>query len=323
MSDCTSKREYRRAFAIKTRGEGTPVNAVAEQLAVSRQSVSKWTAAFMKKGAGGIRAAKRKKRLSDARLRATARIRDVLHSEHVESGYLKGRWCIADIASLLNREGVAVSRSTVARTLCTMKYVWKRPKLRAPGSILRDYRKRKEVANHRKIAPALRKKGILVLCEDEKWIELHPGLEGKWMENGSEEFVAAPGYTARWNYFISLDVVTGRIIWNSFPGRRNREFRLHLRNILTHAKRIGMKKVILFVDMASCHGTPEVREMLKEHPEIEMRRLQEMDKNMNPVELLVNRKMSSFVQCNRCYYNTDDLREAGNAFLGRYNGVCA
>ena len=75
MSDCTRKREYRRALAIKMRSEGTPVNAVAEQLAVSRQSVSKWTAGFTKKGAGGIRAAKRKKHLSDARLRATARIR--------------------------------------------------------------------------------------------------------------------------------------------------------------------------------------------------------------------------------------------------------
>ena len=139
MSDCTRKREYRRAFAIKMKGKGTPVNAVAEQLAVSRQSVSKWTATFMKKGAGGIRAAKRKKHLSDAHIRATARIRDVLHSEPVESNYLKGRWCIADIASLLNREGVAVSRSTVAGIFGTMKCVWKRPKLRASGSIHRDY----------------------------------------------------------------------------------------------------------------------------------------------------------------------------------------
>ena len=62
--------------------------------------------------------------------------------------------------------------------------------------------------------------------------------------------------------------------------------------------------------------------MPKEHPEIEMRRLQEMDKNMNPVELLVNRKMSSFVQCNRCYHSADELRDAGSMFLCRYNSVC-
>ncbi len=44
---------------------------------------------------------------------------------------------------------------------------------------------------------------------------------------------------------------------------------------------------------------------------------------MNPVELLVNRKMSPFVQCNRCYYSTDELRDAGSMFLCRYNSICA
>ncbi len=110
------------------------------------------------------------------------RIRRRLCDEPVEFGCLKGRWVIADTTSLLNREGIAVSRSTVARILNTLGYVWKRPKLRAPGSISKDYWKRKEVANYRKIAPALRKKGTLVLCEDEKWIELHPRVEGKWIQ---------------------------------------------------------------------------------------------------------------------------------------------
>ena len=71
------------------------------------------------------------------------------------------------------------------------------------------------MANYRRIAPALREKGTLVLCEDERWIE-----------KGMEEFVATPGYTARWNCFLSMDVATRRIIWNPFPRRRNMEFRL-------------------------------------------------------------------------------------------------
>ena len=101
---CTHKREYRHALAIKMRGDGLTDNAVAEQLAVSRQSISKWTAAFMKKGIEGIRAAKRKRLVSDARARAMKRIRRLLCDEPAEFGCLKGRWVTADTTSFLNCE---------------------------------------------------------------------------------------------------------------------------------------------------------------------------------------------------------------------------
>ena len=54
-----------------------------------------------------------------------------------------------------------------------------------------------EIANYKRVAAALRKKGILVCFEDEKWLELHPMVEGKWMINGEVETVPTPGYTDR------------------------------------------------------------------------------------------------------------------------------
>ena len=51
--------------------------------------------------------------------------------------------------------------------------------------------------------------------------------------------------------------------------------------------------------------------------------LPKKDPNVNPVELLVNRRMSSFVQSNRCYYSRDELRDAGSEFLRSYNAVYA
>jgi hypothetical protein len=44
--------------------------------AVNRQSVSKWTSALMKKSVSGIRTAKRKRRMLNDSVKATARIRD-------------------------------------------------------------------------------------------------------------------------------------------------------------------------------------------------------------------------------------------------------
>ncbi len=36
LNDCTHKQEYRRALAIRMRGEGIPVADIGKQLAVSR-----------------------------------------------------------------------------------------------------------------------------------------------------------------------------------------------------------------------------------------------------------------------------------------------
>ena len=80
-----------------------------------------------------------------------------------------------------------------------------------------------------------------------------------------------------------------------------------------------MNKAILFPDKASCHDTPEVKRFLKNHPEPTIKRLPKKDPNVNPVELLVNRRMSSAVQYNRCYYSRDELKEAGSLFLSHYN----
>ncbi len=69
--------------------------------------------------------------------------------------------------------------------------------------------------------------------------------------------------------------------------------------------------------------TDEVRRFLGSHPETVMKSLPKKDPSANPIELPVNRRMSSFVQSNRCYYNRDELRGAGSAFLSSYNAVYA
>ena len=217
-------------------------------------------------------------------------------------GFLKGRWALGDISKQLGAEGISASVSTVWRILVSLDLVWGRPKLRAPGSIRKDYRKRKEIANYKRIAVALRKKGILVCFEDEKWLELLPKVEGKWMVKGQVETVPTPGYTDRRNYFITMMWPSKRFVWNSFERRRNIEYSRHLSSVLAYAGRHGMKKVILFVDHASYHETEEVKDFLGRHPELVLRFLPCKDPNMNPVERLVNKGLNSAVQCNRCYY---------------------
>jgi len=80
------------------------------------------------------------------------------------------------------------------------------------------------------------------------------------MEKGHQKKVITPGYNARRNTFITLFWSKKRkvkvkkknnaFIFNTYPKRRSREFKLHLSNVIQYARRRGASKVILFVDHA-------------------------------------------------------------------------
>lgn len=59
------------------------------------------------------------------------------------------------------------------------------------------------------------------------------------------------------------------------------------------------------------------------HLELILRLLPWKDPNTNPVERLVNRGLSSAVQCNRCYSDIEMLRSAAGEYLRSYYGVYA
>jgi len=91
--------------------------------------------------------------------KAKSFIPELLRKDPQLFGYLKGRWVIRDIAKELRKEGISLSFQSVGRILQEMGIGLRRPKLRAPGSLRKNYRKRREIANYKAIAPALFKKG--------------------------------------------------------------------------------------------------------------------------------------------------------------------
>jgi hypothetical protein len=101
------------------------------------------------------------------------------------------------------------------------------------------------------------------------------------------------------NCFITLFWPRKRIVWNTFKRRRNIEFRIHPGNIVAYAHRHGIKRVILFVDHASYHKTPEVKLFVKQHPILKAILLGKQDPNSNPTECQVNKRLSGAVTVNR------------------------
>ena len=150
-----------------------------------------------------------------------------------------------------------------------------------------------------------------------------PVVERLWTQKGKVVFVRTLGYTKRVNCFITLFWPRKNIVWNCYKRRRNIEFRKHLSNLVAYAKRHKLKKIIVFVDDASYHKTPQVKKFVKDHPVLYIRKLPKKDPNSNPTECLVNKRLNSAVAVNRCHENLDALKTATKNFLRKYNSIYA
>ncbi len=144
------------------------------------------------------------------------------------------------------------------------------------------------------------------------------------MVNKKQSFVPTLGYTKRMNFFITLFWPSKKIIWNAFKKRRNIEFRRHLSNVVAYAKRHRLKKIILFIDKATYHKTPEVKKFFKEHRDLlRIKFLGKSDPNSNPIECLVNKRLNSAVGIDRCHASIDVMITAARNFLRKYNSIYA
>jgi len=153
------KREYRASLGVLLRGDGKAAEEVGRQLGVTRKQVFTWCRKFRSEGTDGLRVRKQTGRPARQKAAAKEIIPDMIRKDPRAFGYLKGRWALRDIARELKKEGIELHYTGVRRALNELGIVLKQPKLRAPGSLKKNYRKRREIANYRRIAPALLKKG--------------------------------------------------------------------------------------------------------------------------------------------------------------------
>lgn len=153
-------RSFRAMTGVLLRGEGQSAETVAKNLGVSPKQVFMWCRGYKKKGIKGLVLGKPPGRPPKEGDKAKERIPALLRDDPQLFGYLKGRWVVRDIAKQLKKEGVNLSFQSVDRILHDLGISLKRPKLRAPGSIHKNYRKRKEITNYKAVAGALLKKEL-------------------------------------------------------------------------------------------------------------------------------------------------------------------
>ncbi|MBI2130549.1 helix-turn-helix domain-containing protein [Candidatus Woesearchaeota archaeon] len=152
------KREYRAATGILLRGKNKSADDTARQLGVTIKQVFMWTRKYRANGVDGLKMKKQTGRNPKKKNAAKPIIAEIIDKDPQLFGFLKGRWVLRDIAKELKKEGIDINYTGVYRILKELGIKLKSPKLRAPGSIKKNYRKRAEIRRYKRIAPALLKK---------------------------------------------------------------------------------------------------------------------------------------------------------------------
>lgn len=158
MGETKNKNEFRAAHGLLLRSEGKSTEDVAAHFGVTKKQVFVWTRKFRAGGVNGLRVKKQTGRPPIKAQIAKKRIEELIDKDPQTFGYLKGRWVLRDIARELKKEGIGVHYSSVYRILDDVGIKLKSPKLRAPGSIRKNYYKREQIRRYKRIAPALLKK---------------------------------------------------------------------------------------------------------------------------------------------------------------------
>lgn len=158
MRKVKDAREYRAALGILLRAEGKSVEYVSQKLGVTMKQVFLWCRKFKESGTSSLNVKKQTGRPARAKDKAKEVIPELLNKDPQAFGFLKGKWVLRDISQQLKKEGIALNYTGVRRALADLGIVQKMPKLRAPGSIIKNYRKREEIRRYKKIASALFKK---------------------------------------------------------------------------------------------------------------------------------------------------------------------
>lgn len=157
-SKTKDKREYRAAMGILSRGENKSAESIARQLGVTIKQIFMWTKKYRAKGLQGLKMKKQTGRIPRKKNAAKKIIPDLIDKDPQLFGFLKGRWVLRDISKELKKEGIDINYTGVYRILKELGIKLKSPRLRAPGSIVKNYRKRAEIRRYKRIAPALLKK---------------------------------------------------------------------------------------------------------------------------------------------------------------------
>jgi transposase len=292
-----------RAHFVLMREQGMTSNQIAQIMDYESRTVQRWLSRYDADGIAGLHDLPRSGRPAREK-----HLGDIVETQAGQPptvyGYLQTIWTVALLTlHICTRFRVAVSASTIRRTLHAVRFSWHRPKLTPARKAdpLRTMRQAR-LAEVLKAAP-----DATLIAADECDVHLLAVLRAMWQRVGEQLRLPTPGQNRRRSVFGGLNIRNGQWHYLLTDHKRTADFIAFL-TLLLQAYVSG--PIFVIVDNASIHASKALLDWLTQHPRLQLVYLPTYSGHeLNPVEKVWWR-LKQFIAANRNFHSVGDLDAA-------------
>jgi len=292
-------RESERAHFVLMSHQGLSAAKVGKLMGAAENTVKCWLRRYQKHGIDGLKDLAR-----SGHPRINRHLTDIVEAQISQppdcSGYLCTIWTLLlMLLHLRERFGIAISVSTLRRTLSAIRYTWHRPKLspaRRPDPL--------DAERRMGLARALADKTCHLLAIDECDMCLLATLRSMWQRVGEQARLPTLGQNAKVGVFGAINLTSGALLSLCAMRKRSADFIAFLELVLARYSS-GLIRMIL--DNGSIHHSAETRRWLAVHPRVQLVCLPTYGGHLlNPIEK-VWWLLKQHVAANRNFHSTTEL----------------
>jgi len=278
-------------------------------------TVREWLERYLAEGLDGLYDEPRSGRPPKADTTFKARLDQCMTTSPKVLGYLATCWTVVLLVVHLASQGWTVSCSTMRRTLHTLNYRWRRPRLAVTR---RDPNGGAKMAA---ICDAVWKAqpGDHVFSTDESEFKLLPVLRAMWCKIAQAVRIPTPSYNASVWAFGAVDIFSGQWVSGVYD-------RLNAANFVAFLEQIWEAcpsgQIWIIIDHAPAHTAKLVATWLESHQRMKVLFLPKYASHLNPIERIWG-EIKSKVAANYCYQTLAALRQAVQEYLSSITPAAA
>jgi transposase len=270
-----------RALMVLWRAEGLSTLEIAQRLGCDRETITPWVERYLQHGIAGLYDQPRSGRPRHLDPATMQQLEAALELAPSPSEPPAARWTLARLrARFLGLARHHFGRETLRRRLHEAGFRWRRPRLWASSEDPESFEKQLLIETAKQ-QPATRPGAIHFLYADASDHHLLAVIRSKWQRHGQQVRIATPPRNGHWALFGSLQLGTGRFLWQAYEKAVSASFIAFLAYLLT-CYPTGMLLVV--VDNASYHTSKAVGAWLKQQPRLLLLYLPARRPQLNPVE---------------------------------------
>jgi len=296
-----------RALMVLWRAEGLTTLEIAARLDCHRDTVSLWIERYRTLGAEGLHDEPRPGRPPQLNRESREQAEALLDQAPPNEPAPRACWTLARLRTVVSKAAPAsFCLETLRRSVHQLGFRFRRPRLWAHKEDPETFEKqllvelaKRHATEQAASCPADDDDCVHFLYADASDHHLLAVLRSMWMRRGQQLRVATPPRNGHWALFGSLNVGTGRFLWQAYEKAITDAFLQFLEYLLACYPR---GDILLTVDNATYHTSRAALAWLKAHPRILLLYLPARRPDLNPVERIWH-ELKDAISANRSFAN--------------------